>query len=428
MGIGMDRVKKKDRPLELYNSLASRKQAFAPLAAGQVKMFTCGPSIYDKPHLGNYRAFLYEDVLHRYLEYLGYEVERLLNFTDVEDKSIAGAAKKMARLWATTEAAAEDFFQNCGLLHIKVPDFIPRSSTSIDQAVRLIRALIDKGYAYRHGRDVFYDPLRFPGFGRLYGLDMSRWPKRKIRYRRDNYAGNRWNRGDFILWHGYREKRDGDVFWETELGKGRPAWNVQDPAMISKHLGCRIDIACGGVDNLYRHHDYTIAVIEGVSGEKFANFWLHGEHVLLDGRKMSKSKGNIVYPKDLLGREISAAGLRYFLISGHYRQKLDLTDKMLAEKEKECRRLRELAGKFIRPLTTAGTATGESEAVTKALRHKFESGLNDDLDVEKACENLLKNLEKLDKHQKAEELDGEQNGRIRKDLLRIDSVLQILFV
>jgi cysteinyl-tRNA synthetase len=427
MGSGMDRAKKDDRPLKLYNSLANRKQAFVPLAEGHVKMFTCGPSIYDKPHLGNYRAFLYEDVLQRYLEYLGYGVERLLNFTDVEDKSIAGADKKIARLWATTEASAENFFQNCGLLHIKVPDFIPRSSTSIDQAVRLIGMLMDKGYAYWHGRDVFYDPLRFPGFGRLYGLDMNRWPKRKMRYRRDNYAGNRWNRGDFILWHGYRESRDGEVYWETELGKGRPAWNVQDPAMISKHLGYRIDIACGGVDNLYRHHDYTIAVIEGVSGEKFANFWLHGEHVLLNGKKMSKSKGNIVYPKDLLGKEISAAGIRYFLIRAHYRQKLNLTDKTLVEKEKQCQALRELARQFIRPLFGGGTATPESEAAIGKMTADFKQGMNDDLDVRQACRSLASNLRTLEGHREENGLDEAQIHGIRKELLRIDGVLQILF-
>ncbi|MFO7607067.1 MAG: hypothetical protein R6W72_12300 [Desulfurivibrionaceae bacterium] len=419
--------KKDDQPLKLYNSLAGKKQLFAPLAEGHVKIFTCGPSIYDRPHLGNYRTFLYEDVLHRYLEYLGYEVERLINFTDVEDKSIVSSAKKMAKLQATTEESADKFFQNCGLLHIKVPDFIPRSSTSIDQAVRLIKKLMDKGYAYRLGNDYFYDPLKFSGFGKLYGLDMNRWPKRKIRYRKDTYEGNRWNRGDFILWHGYRRERDGDIYWETELGKGRPAWNIQDPAMITKHLGYRIDIACGGVDNLYRHHDYNIAVIEGVSGQKFANFWLHGEHVLLNGKKMSKSKGDILYPKDLLGKEISAVDIRYLLICGHYRQKLDLTDKMLAEKEKQCRRLRELAGKFIRPLFGAGTATPESEKTIAMLTRDFNQAMNDDLDVERASHSLLSNLQRLERHRERNDLDEAQGDRIRKELLRFDRVLQVLF-
>jgi cysteinyl-tRNA synthetase len=214
------------------------------------------------------RTFLYEDVLHRYLEYLGYRVQRMMNFTDVEDKAVAEARKQGVTVHELTSAVEERFLEECLMLGIKIPE-IARSSTSVEQAVRLIRILMDKGFAYRHEGDVFYDPLKFKGFGKLFGLDMSRWPKEKRRFRKDTYPGRRWNLGDFILWRRVRGDSD-NPSWETELGRGRPAWNVQDAAMVTKHLGDRIDIACGGVDNLYRHHDYTIAVEEGKCYDLFS--------------------------------------------------------------------------------------------------------------------------------------------------------------
>jgi cysteinyl-tRNA synthetase len=416
-----------EHPLKLKNTMTGKKETFVPHTGGKVKLFTCGPSIYGPPHIGNYRSFLYEDILQRYLEYLGYRVERLINFTDVEDKSIAKAGKSMRKLREVTNEAAERFHLNTGLLHIKVPDFIPRSSTSVDQAVLLIKKLLDRGVAYRHDEDVFYDPLKFKGFGRLYGLDMSKWPEKKRRYRRDTYEGDRWNRGDFILWHGYRSRRDGDIFWETELGRGRPAWNVQDPAMITRHLGYRIDIACGGVDNLYRHHDYNIAVIEAVSGEEFSSIWLHGEHVLLNGEKISKSKGNILYPYDILEKGMSAAGLRFFLAAVHYREKLNMTDDNMQDMEMRCRRLQSLARQLTSPLAESGRKNPRTDSRIEALKKDFEKAMNNDLQVGPACDALLGHLEALQQIRSDGGLLKRQRQRLQEYLLQIDSVLQILF-
>lgn len=414
-------------PLRLRNTMTGRQERFRSRQDGIVKLFTCGPSIYGSPHIGNYRAFLYEDILHRYLEYLGYAVDRLINFTDVEDKAISRAGKSMAKLRALNDYTVANFFKNCGLLHIKVPDFIPRSSTSVDQAVQLIKALLDRGVAYWLGNDVFYDPCKFPGFGRLYGLDLSKWPQRKRHFRRDTYEGNRWNLGDFILWHGYRPPRDGDVFWESELGKGRPAWNIQDPAMITKHLGFQIDIACGGIDNLFRHHDYNIAVIEAVGGSNFANYWLHGEHVLLKNKKISKSKGNIVYPEELIEQGHTAAGLRFSLISVHYRRQLHLTDELLAAKEAQCHRLQTLARQFTGPLVENHGADPAADRHIDGLAADFEKWLSDDLQVGPACDALLHHLEQLSFHLRHKGLNSRQANRVREHLLRIDRVLQILF-
>jgi cysteinyl-tRNA synthetase len=225
-------------------------------------MYTCGPSIYLLPHIGNYRTFMFEDMLQRYLEYSGYEVTRLLTLTDIEDKAIDEAKKE----------------------------------NTVDQAVKLIKTLLEKGYAhwYEHDgrRNVYYDPLKFKEFGKLSNLDMSRWTKTKKRFHKDTYPGTPWNKGDFVLWHGYKE---GDcVYWNIEIGKGRPAWNVQDAAMVTQCIGFEIDIACGGIDNLVRHHDYTIAIIEAVSNKQFGHYWLHGEHLFVDGKNVQEQRQRLL--------------------------------------------------------------------------------------------------------------------------------------
>jgi len=205
------------------------------------------------------------------------------------------------------------------------------SSTAVEEAAKLIKNLLEKdcAYYYKHKgrRNAYYDPLKFEDFGKLSKLDMSKWPRKKRRFHKDTYPGNRWNRGDFILWHGYKE---GDAdYWDTNIGKGRPAWNIQDAATITKYLGFTVDIACGGIDNLARHHDYTIAIVEGVSGEEFAHYWFHGQHLFVDGKKMSKSKGNVYYPSDLVRIGYAGEHIRFFLIYEHYRKRLNFTLKKM---------------------------------------------------------------------------------------------------
>jgi cysteinyl-tRNA synthetase len=288
----------------LYNSLTSKAEPFKPNEDMQVKMYTCGPSTYLRPHIGNYHTFLFEDILQRYLEYLGYRVTRLITLTDVEDKAIAQAEKERLSVEELTRRNEAIFFRDFELLKIKMPDYTVRASAVVNQAATLIKTLMEKGYAYRYthagAKNVYFDPLKFGGFGKLAHLDMSKWSKKKRRFHKDTYPGTPWNKGDFILWHGCVEGET--VCWETAIGKGRPAWNIQDAAMVTKHLGFSVDVACGGIDNLVRHHDYTLAVAEGVSGKEFAKYWLHGAHLFVDGKKMSKSKGNVYYPEDLIAK------------------------------------------------------------------------------------------------------------------------------
>ena len=416
--------------LQLYNTMTRQKEPFRPengRARGVVRMFSCGPSIYSPPHIGNYRTFIWEDLLQRYLEYQGYEVKRVINLTDIEDKAVEEAQEHGLPVGELTGAIAGRFIEEARLLRIKLPERIPRSSTSVQQAVYLIRKLIEKGYAYRYKADIFFDPLKFKGFGKLFRLDMSKWPKTRKRFKRDTYPGLRWNLGDFILWHGC-EAGD-EVCWDTEIGRGRPSWNVQDPAMISETLGYSLDIFCGGIDNLYRHHDYNIAVMESVSGKELARYWLHGQHVLVDAKKMSKSLHNIVYPGNLIEQGFSWEQIRFYLLSRQYRKKLNLSMDGVRAASSKLDALRAMT----RDLSIPGEKTEriiDNETVsslTEDLTASFDAGMNDDLDTPSALEGLFGAVQRLHFLHKIGRIGTEQTRTIEERLRKADSVLQVLF-
>ena len=414
--------------LHLFNTMSGRKELFEPREPGIVRMFSCGPSIYRPPHVGNFRSFLWQDLLQRYLEYSGYKVDRVLNLTDVEDKAIEEAGKERVGVLELTGRVSEKFFEDARLLRIKLPDRIPRSSTSVDQAVRLIEVLMEKGYAYRHGGDIFFEPLKFEGFGKLFKLDMSRWPKETRRFRRDTYEGRRWNLGDFILWHGFKE---GDtIYWDTSIGRGRPSWNIQDPAMITETLGYAIDISCGGVDNLHRHHDYNLAVIEAVSGKEFARFWIHGEHLLVGGKKMSKSLGNILYPSDFLKDGYDARHLRFYLLYGHHRKRFNVVPAKVARTAAKLDALTDLVRQVVRDeghAVSSGTSGDPGHDPAADLARRFKEHMDDDLDVRGAFDAVLENMKKIAELNAQGRLDEDEHKKISGELRKIDSVLQVLF-
>ncbi len=409
--------------LRVYNTMNRRQQEFRPRNDNEVKIFTCGPSTYRRPHIGNYRTFLYEDILVRYLEYLGYEVKRVINFTDVEDKMIEEAVERGKRPEEIASSVAERFFAEADLLDIKLPRDIPRASTSVEQAVSLIQKLLDKGIAYWHDGDVFFDPLKFEGFGKLYRLDMSKWPKKKVRFKKDTYRGRRWNRGDFILWHGPNEQEVS--CWDTAIGRGRPSWNIQDPAMVTKTVGYQIDINCGGIDNIFRHHDYNIAVIESISGKEYARYYLHGEHLMVEGKPMSKSRGNILYPDDVLKMGYEAHHLRFFLIYTHYRKKLNLTNSKLHKAAGHLAAMRGLVHELIED--TDGQA-GEDPAAADlidGIPGEFERLMDDDLSVGRAVDGVYARLQQI--ADCSAPLSKQSAARLRGQLARIDTVLRVLF-
>jgi len=411
--------------LRLYNTMSRSKEIFCPLKQREAKIFTCGPSTYRRPHVGNYRTFLYEDILVRYLEYLGYEVKRVINFTDVEDKMLEEAVAVGKKPEQIAAEVAEHFHRETEILHINLPPEIPRASTSIDQAVALIQELLKRGLAYWHENKVFFDALKFKGFGKLFRLDMSRWPKKKVRFKKDTYNGRRWNRGDFVLWHGHEE---GDLStWDTEIGRGRPSWNIQDPAMVTENLGFQIDINCGGIDNIYRHHDYNIAVIESLSGRQYASYYLHGEHLVIEGKTMSKSLGNIRYPEDMLDRHVQPHHLRFFLIYTHYRRKLNLTEAGFQRAGETIDSIRALICKLVRqprPETDRNPGDTEAEKIIQGIRGEFENHMNDDLSVGRAVDGLHRMLLQLETG--FFPLHPEAAAQLATVLAEIDTVLQVL--
>jgi len=410
----------------LLNSMTRSLEKFQPLNDKRVKIYTCGPSIYQLPHIGNYRTFLYEDILVRYLEYSGYKVERTLFITDIEDKAIAEAEEEDTALKELTEKNTKIFLKEFEKLGAKTPTHIAKSSTSVNQAVQLIEALMKKNYAYRHNSNIYYDPLKFKDFGKLYRLDMSKWPKKKKRFHKDTYPGNRWNLGDFILWHGYK-KEDRQAYWNTTLGKGRPAWNIQDPAMAMQSMGLKADIYCGGVDNTIRHHDYVVAIVEGVTREPFANYWLHGEHLFVDGKKMSKSRGNIIYPRDLIERGCLWPHIRFFLINGYYRKRLNFTfDKF----RKACDRLHKFKDMVKSLQNTPATTRKPNQRAQKLiakLRKGFEENMDNDLHVKDAFDQLFRAVSKLVKLKNKGKINSQEAGKAIAVLKNVDQVLQVIF-
>jgi len=392
-------------------------------------MITCGPSIYQLPHIGNYRTFVFEDILQRYLEYLSYRVERVLNITDVEDKALAEAEKQNLNLKELTNSNIETFISELKQLKVKIPDYLPRSSTTVDQAVNLITILLEKDYAYWHthkGRkNIYYDPLKFDGFGKLFGLDMTKWPKKKRRFHRDTYTGNIWNKGDFILWHGYRE---GDkICWDTRIGKGRPSWNIQDPAMMPKNFDFKADIWCSGIDSTYRHHDYIIAVIEAITGKTFVCCWLHAGHLLLDGEKMSKRKGNIEYPGGLLETECIWSHIRFFLIYGHYRQKLNFTFKKYTQVCNKLKSFRDMVNNLSVVEGLEQKSSVEAKKLVKKIKADFEENMNNDLQVKAAFDSVYETVSRLVRLKETKRLSDEDSREAVETLKAIDYVLQAIF-
>jgi len=403
---------------KLFNTFGKRYETFKPVNPEMVSIFTCGPSVYQRPHIGNMRTFLFEDILVRYLQYLGYNVKRGMNLTDVEDKAISEAQKEHLSLKKLTDRNIKQFIGEMKLLKMKVPDLLPRASEHVEQAVCIIQDMLKRGMAYRYSGNIYFDPLKFADFGKLFGLDMSRWPKTRKRFHKDTYPGIQWNLGDFILWHG---RREGDqVYWDTAIGTGRPSWNIQDPSMIVDYFDETLSVYCGGIDNLFRHHDYTLAILESIRPFPMARYWLHGEHLLVNGHKMSKSKGNIVYVDTLISQGYSAEEIRFFLIYGHYRSRMNYSD---ADMKKAAGMLREFKKVVARIRRRAGRIASTSGKTAEMMKKVFIEGMHRDMDLKGAFDGIYRIVSEI----KIEELGPSEAAGTIKTLREIDSVLQVIF-
>ena len=404
--------------LKLFNSLGKRIEIFRPVNGKLAAVFTCGPSIYQRAHMGNFRTFLFEDVLVRYLEYLGYTVKRGMNFTDIEDKALKEAKKRNMSVRRLTDENIRDFMEEMRLLRIKIPDYLPRASETIEEVIAIIERLLDLEIAYWYRGNIYFNPLKFPDFGKLYGLDMTKWPSKKRRFHRDTYPGMQWNLGDFILWHGCRQ---GDTLcWDSKIGRGRPSWNIQDPSMISKHFNETLSIYCGGIDNLFRHHDYTRAILESVRPYPMARYWLHCHHLHVNGKKMSKSRGNIYYTDTLLEQGYDASEIRFFLIYGHYRKKLNYSNNKMRSTVDKVRKFKRMV-RIIEDRARQPTEFNGGWA--QSIKKTFTEKMDNDLDVEGAFDGLYGLLSRT----RVRDLRPGEARAITKTLREIDRVLQVIY-
>ena len=370
--------------IRLFNTLTRQKEAFKPIGEGKVLMYMCGPTVYDYAHIGNFRAFVFEDLLKRWLKYRGFEVTHVMNLTDVDDKTIRGSQKQQTPLRQFTDFYAKAFFEDVAVLNIEQADYYPRATEHIAEMVALIKRLTAKGFAYR-GEDgsIYYAINKFKDYGKLSKIKVAEL-KAGARVKVDEYAKE--DAQDFALWKAWTQE-DGDVFWETELGKGRPGWHIECSAMSMRYLGETFDIHCGGVDNMFPHHENEIAQSEAATGKTFVNYWLHNEHLLVEGKRMAKRYGNFYTLRDLLGKGYDPVAIRYLLLSTHYRQQFNFTFEGLEAAKGAVERLRN----FMRRLQDAnGKGSGEAIAeLTRKVQDGFGEAMDDDLNVSVALAALF---------------------------------------
>ncbi len=372
-------------PLRLYNTLSRQVEEFRPLDDGRVSMYTCGPTVYDRAHVGNFRTFLSEDILRRYLEWKGYRVVQVRNLTDVDDRTIHAAVEKGSSLRELTEPFVEAFFEDHDRLGIERAEHYPRATEFVPEMVQLVQKLEARGLAYEADGSVYFDISEFPGYGKLAQLDPASLTEGERAAGDEAYERD--DARDFVLWKGGERPEEGDVAtWESPWGPGRPGWHLECSVLALTHLPQPFDLHSGGIDLIFPHHTNEIAQAEGATGKPFARFWLHAKHALLDGRKMSKSEGNYVTLDDLIERGYKPSAVRRLLISGHYRTELNFTLTGLDDAARSVGRLLE----FRRRLDAAAVSEGEDlpstalpELAARALED-FELALDDDLNIAEA--------------------------------------------
>ncbi|MGE3536648.1 MAG: cysteine--tRNA ligase [Candidatus Tectimicrobiota bacterium] len=406
--------------LRFYNTLTRQKDDFHPLVPGQVRMYTCGPTVYNHPHIGNYRAYIFEDVLRRYLQYRGYRVTQVMNLTDVDDKTIRDSQKAGMALRDFTGIYARAFFEDLRTLNIEPAEVYPAATDHIPEMVSMIQQLQERGYTYTADGSIYYRIDRFADYGKLAHLATEELQSGASgRVDSDEYAKD--DVRDFALWKAWTPE-DGDVYWETALGKGRPGWHIECSAMSMKYLGPHFDIHTGGEDNIFPHHENEIAQSEAATGEPFVNYWLHCRHLLVEQQKMSKSLGNFYTLRDLLDKGFKAKALRYALLSIHYRQPLNFTLEGLHAAEQAVQRLLDF-------MQHVRTAQGEGLDVAPLLaqtQQRFAEALDDDLNMSGALGAIFEMVREVNRAVTQQQLSAAAAQQVLDMMQRFDTVLGLL--
>ncbi len=364
--------------LKLTNTLTGNLEPFSPDNGNTVRMYTCGPTVYDFAHIGNLRTFVFEDILRRHLRGKDWTLKHVMNITDIDDKIINKAIEMGQDIKTYTAPYTEAFFKDCETLRIERPDIVTPATDYIPEMIDLVGRLIQSGYAYPEGESIYYRISRFPSYGRLSRLD-KRELKLGARIDVDEYEKE--EPRDFVLWKA--PKHEKEPRWEAPFGTGRPGWHIECSAMAMKQLGETLDIHCGGVDNIFPHHENEIAQSEAVTGKPFARFWIHGEHLLVEGEKMAKSKGNFYTLRDLIDRGYDPLAIRYLLVSVPYRKQLNFTFEGLDAARRSLDRIKE----FLFRLKSSKFKPGRNPAISAVLttaRKQLDAALDDDLNTAQA--------------------------------------------
>ncbi len=405
--------------LRFYNTLTGKKEDFIPIKKGKVGMYTCGPTVYDFAHIGNFRAYVFEDLLRRYLKYKGYRVRQVMNITDVDDKTIRGAEVEGISLEDFTKKYTDAFFEDLGALNIESAEFYPRATEHIKDMVKLIKRLIKKGYAYKSDGSIYFRLSLFEGYGKLSGTDLSRI-RTGLRVDLDEYGKE--DLKDFALWKG---AKPGEPSWDTEVGKGRPGWHIECSAMSMRYLGESFDIHTGGEDNIFPHHENEIAQSEAATGKRFVSYWMHCRFLLVDGEKMAKSKGNIFTLRDLLARGCDPMAIRYLMLSTHYRMPLNFTFEGIRQAETTLEGLLDFLQRVKNHQTRAKYNEELAKHVAKA-RSDFEQAMDDDLNISTALATLFDLVREVNVAMDKDEASKENLREVYKLFMRWDGLLGVL--
>ena len=392
--------------MNVYNSLSRRLEPLTPLADNTIRLYTCGPTVYNFAHIGNFRAYTFEDILRRVIQFNGMKIRQVMNLTDVDDKTIRGANAAGTELTAYTKTYKDAFFADLAKLNIQPAECYPAATDHIPEMISLVEKLVEKGVAYKSDDgSVYFAVTKFPGYGKLAHIDFEH-QQTGARCASDEY--DKENVGDFALWKAW-EDSDGPVGWDSPWGRGRPGWHIECSAMSMKYLGETFDLHTGGIDNLFPHHENEIAQAEAATGKPFVRTWMHCAHLRVNGEKMSKSLGNFFTLRDLLEKGWTGREIRYVLINAHYRQGLNFAFSALEDARKALERI---------DRCVESATEGEVPDWAQAHLEAFTAAVNDDLNIPKAFAALFGLVRETNAH---------GGGPVLSVFKRMDEVLGVIF-
>lgn len=411
--------------LQLYNTESRAKETLVPLQGNHVRMYTCGPTVYHYAHIGNFRTYVFEDLLRRTIKFFGMQITQVMNLTDVDDKTIKGALAKNVTLDEYTQPFKDAFFDDLKALNIEPAEHYPAATDYIAEMIGVIDQLLVKGIAYKGGDgSIYYAISKFPRYGCLSHLHLDELQAgASERVASDEYDKD--HVADFVLWKAYDPTRDGKIFWESPFGPGRPGWHLECSAMAMKILGPTIDIHVGGIDNMFPHHENEIAQSEAYSGQRFVKLWMHSEHLIVDNKKMSKSLGNFYTLRDLLQKGFTGTQVRYMLLHTHYKTQLNFTFTGLDAVKVSLQRLQDFIQR-LQEITTPSQTHGLAEPILEKTYNAFAQALADDLNISSALAALFEMVREINALCDSSRLSPQEAEKTLGLLKRFDTVLGVL--